>query len=288
MTTISDLSCRCDYYRATTLDGNLIGEQLEHNFSEAQTDATGGLYRYGASFTNRYNGAIYLFNGHTPTMGNCIQVSGTPISKLMDETGLSSVPAIKSLHVDGWKPTRVDVAIDCFHPSLRPRDFMDALGGKKVKTCFRGDARETKSQNPDNGHTVYMGGVESEKQLRVYDKHAEQGTKGIWTRYEMVFNGSRALDAWAAIQGVSTDAELLTIALSMLASMVDFPKWKLWRDVFGVETTHQWTAIPRSESATWKWLMKQVAPAFRTAYDSDGGWNMLERFVREVKQTVSE
>jgi len=288
MTNEAALSCRVDYYRATTNKPELIKAQREGHFSDDKVDETGSLYHYAQSVTNRSSKAVYLFGGFTENMGNCVQLSGQPIAELMATTDKSSIPAIRTLGIDEWKPTRVDIAIDCFHPLLRPRHFFSALDRKDKRTTFRSEPREVKMKNPDKGHTVYMGGSESEKQLRVYDKCAERGAEGIWTRYEMVFMGQRAVDVWGTIQDCQSDNDLLGRALAIFATFVDFPKWKLWRDVFGTEKAHEWTTIPRSTPATWEWLITQVAPAFRRAYDNDKGWKMLDEFVEAVKQTVRE
>lgn len=278
----SGISCRCDYFRATTRNPKLIAKQAKGFFRDDKVTQTGSLYRYRNSLTHIDTKALYLFNGATEAMGNCIQFSGQPISSLMEETKKSSVPALRSVEIDGWKPTRVDIAIDVFHPEMRPRHFWAALDREDKKTCFRGEPREVKMKDPDKGHTVYMGGVESEKQLRVYDKAAEQGLSGVWTRYEMVFMDKRAVEVWEAIQDVASDADLLTRALPIFATMVDFPTWQLWGSVFHNAETFKWQTVPRNESATWEWLVRQVAPAFRKDYDNTGDWSMLKRFVEHL------
>lgn len=278
---MSRLSSRVDYFRATTTDIDLITLAAEGYFNDEATESAVPLYGYAHALKHTESGAIYLFGGHTPTMGNCIQVSGQTISALMDKSGLSSVPAIADMGIDGWKVTRVDVAIDCFNPMLRPRHIYAALDRKDTKSIFR-SWREIAQKDLDKGHTVYGGGVESEKRIRIYDKAAESGADGVWTRYEMVFSGERAREVWDSIHDCRTDEELLVIALRLLGSMLDFPKWSEWRREFGTDTVHEFTDIPRQDSDTWKWLMKQVAPTFKTAYNKDGNWDLLKRFVEAL------
>lgn len=278
---MSKLSARVDYFRATTTDIDLITLAAEGFFNDETTEPTVPLYGYAHALKHSASGAIYLFGGHTPTMGNCIQVSGKAIAALMDTSHLSSVAALSNMGIEGWKVTRVDVAIDCFNPLLRPRHIYAAIDRKDTKSIFR-SWREIAEKDLDVGHTVYGGGVESEKRIRIYDKAAESKMEGIWTRYEMVFSGDRAREVWDRIKDCENDADLLSIALQLLGAMLDFPNWAEWRREFGVEAAHEWTSIPRVESDTWLWLVKQVAPTFREAFNTDGDWSLLKRFVEHL------
>lgn len=275
------LSAKVDYFRATTQDPILIKWATEGYFSDEKTEPAVPLYGYAHSLKQTSSGSIYLFGGHTPTMGNCIQISGAAITALMVAENLPSVPALLYVGVEGWKVTRIDVAIDCYSPALRPRHVYAALDRKNMKTVFR-SWREIAEKDLDAGHTVYGGGLESEKRIRIYDKAAESGTEGVWTRYEMVFSGERAAEVWNIVKDCGDDSALLERALELLRSVLDFPSWNEWQSVFGSSASIEWTPIPRVESDTWRWLMKQVAPTFRDAYNRDGNWNLLTRFVEEL------
>ena len=280
---MAELACRVDYLRATTLDQHAILDAAKGYFSNETATPSIPLYGYKHSIKHNSSGAIYLFGGHTPTMGNCQQFSGMAITSLMEAFGQASVPALHYVCDDRWKVTRLDIAIDCFDPELRPRHFYAALDRGDCKSIFR-SWREIANKDLDVGHTVYGGGAESEKQLRVYDKSAEQGQEGIWTRYEMVFNGKRAQEVWDMVKGLQSDAQLLTEALRLLDSMVSFGKWDKWRDTFHPSSTAVWREVPRTQSKTWEWLMRQVAPAFRNQFDKDGDWRLLDEFVEAVKR----
>ena len=275
-------TCRIDYMRGTTQDEQAIRDAAQGYFSDNTTTPSVPLYGYKHALKHNSSGALYLFGGHTPSMGNCQQFSGMAITSLMEAFSQSSVPALAYIFDDRWKVTRLDVAIDIFNPELRPRHIYAALDRKDLKSIWR-SWREVAQKDLDAGHTVYGGGLESEKRIRIYDKAAEQGVEGVWTRYEMVFSGKRADEVWQAIKGLRTDAELLPYARALLTSMVDFPDWQTWRDEFGEAGVVQWVEVPRVESDTWRWLVAQVMPTFRNDYERTGNWGLLERFVRECK-----
>lgn len=276
------LSARLDYFRATTQEPLFIARAAQGEFSDEKTEQSIPLYGYAHALKHSQSGAIYLFSPHTATMGNCVQISGSAITALMEAHTVPSFRTPTVLDVSGWKVTRVDVAIDCFNPELRPRHVYAALDRTKVKTRWR-EWREVANKDLDAGHTVYGGGVESDKRIRIYDKAAESGSDGIWTRYEMVFSGARAAEVWNSITLLSTDAEFLDFAVVLLRSVLDFPNWSEWQAVFGTTSKHEWVEIPRTETDTMKWLRRQVMPVFRDAYDKQGSWDFLDEFVKAIK-----
>jgi hypothetical protein len=278
------ISARVDYFRATTTHLPTIEHMTRGFFSNETTEPSIPLYGYAHSVRENLTGAFYLFGGHTPTMGNCSQWGGTAISALVAAAEQPSYVVLDTIHCEEWKCTRIDLAIDVFDAALKPREFYAALDGRSVTTVFR-SWREVANKDKDTGHTVYGGGLESEKQIRIYDKSAEQGGRGDWTRYEMVFSGQRAREVWAIARKLRSDADFLKLCLELLCQLVDFRDWKVWRDTFGVEAAHEWEELPRVESNKWKWLIKQVLPSFREAFDEDRDWRLLEAFVDAVKNS---
>lgn len=276
------VSARVDYLRATTTDTWTIAHISEEFYRHDTTEPTVSFYGYKQALRELQTGAIALFNGHTATMGFCSQFSGKPITALMEATGQPSVLALRGVHQGTWRVRRIDIAIDVFDPALSPSSFLEARRTGLIKTCFR-TWREVKDVDGKAGHTVYGGGLESEKQIRIYDKAAEQGIEGSWTRYEMVFNNNRADEVWSLIAQCNTDHELLDTARRLLGTLVTNPIWVQWIDAMVAGGRYVWEEIPRQESDTWRWLMSQVAPSFRKAWEDSGDWSLLERFVQHVK-----
>ena len=279
---MTELSARLDYLRATTMDTIAIKAATEGYFSDDTTTDAIPLYGYKHALKHSISGAVYLFGGHTPTMGNCQQFSGTAITSLMETFSQPSCPALHYVCDDRWKVTRLDIAIDSHNPELRPRHVYAALDRAKKKTIWR-TWREVANKDLDSGHTVYGGGVESDKRIRIYDKAAESGTEGVWTRYEMVFSGARAAEVWDMVKDCKSDLALLGVSLGLMANMLDFPDWREWQREFGSTTEIVWWEVPRVESDTWRWLMSQVAPTFVVAREKEGNWALLDRFIAELR-----
>lgn len=282
MDTAQPISCRVDYFRATTQHLKTIQNITQEFYRDDTTEQTVPFYGYKHALKELQTGAVCLFGGHTASMGYCSQFGGSAITALMEGYGHGSASALRSVHSGEWKVTRIDVALDVYTQSLSPQSFLDRMASGSVTSPLRA-WREVKGLKASDGHTVYGGGTEGEKQLRIYDKSAESGIGKDWTRYEMVFNGQRAREVWELISGCNTDMELLPIAKQLLASVVSVTDWREWSNTLGVGAEYQWTPIPRVESATWKWLLSQVMPTFRDAFDKDGDWSLLERFINEVK-----
>lgn len=278
----NDISARIDYLRLTTVDTWTINHISEEFYRHETTEPTIPLYGYKQALRELQTGAIALFNGHTAAMGFCSQFSGKPITALMEATEQPSMVALRATHQGKWRARRIDIAIDVFDPALKPARFIDAKEAGFIRTAFR-SWREVKDIGGGHGHTVYGGGVESDKQIRIYDKSAEQGEEGDWTRYEMVFNNERAEEVWKMVSVANTNKELLDIARNLLATLVYDAMWVQWIDAMQNGGRYEWAELPRQESDTWKWLMAQVAPTFRNAWNDTHDWSLLERFVEQVK-----
>lgn len=275
-------SARIDYFRATTTDIELIKAQSDGYFGTDVEEAKVPLYGYKKTLKHTWSGAYYCFQPHTETMGNLVQFSGTPITRLMDAYQRGSIASLCAAGFQNWKCTRIDIAIDHFEQTCLPEAFNERLAFGAGKTRIR-DWERRKGVLGNGIDCTYGGGLESEKSIKIYDKAAEQGIEGTWTRYEMTFNGKRGKEVWKAVQELPSDEALLEFAKRLLKSMIDFPDWMEWQEAFGIMSKHEWTPIPRVESDKWRWLMSQVAPTFRDAFETEGDWNLLEKFVEACR-----
>ncbi len=275
-------SARLDYFRATTVSNSLIADQAIGYFGTDVEEAKVPLYGYKRTLKHTQSGAYYCYQPHTSTMGNLVQFSGSPITALMEASARGSIQSLVQAGFSKWKATRIDVAIDHFEATCLPEEFNTRLAAGEGKTRIR--SWERKKFVVGSGiDCTYGGGLDSEKSIKIYDKAAEQGVEGVWTRYEMTFMGKRAEEVWNKVQSLPNEEALLELAKGLLKSMIDFPDWLEWQEAFGLLSKHEWTEIPRTESDKWRWLMKQVAPTFREAFEKEGDWKMLEAFLEAVK-----
>ena len=281
-------SARVDYFRATTTDIEQIIDATKGYFSDEYTEKVQiPLYGYRSTLQTRDSGAFYCSNPHTESMGNLVQFSGSPISAIMAATGLSSIQSIVATQTLNWKVTRLDIAIDVFDDLMTMDEIKEGLDGENYKSRIR--VWERDHELKEGGKDIIRGGGKgAKKSLKIYDKAAEQHLDINWRRYEMTFMDERAREVWAQIIHMSTDEELLVFAKTLLASILDFPDWIAWQQQFGVKHKHEFVQIPRTESDQWRWLLRQVAPAFQKDYEDNGDWSMLDKFVEAVKQSRRE
>lgn len=277
-------SARIDYFRATTTDPTLILWQIEGYFNEKNYDVVKiPLYGYRLTLQHRVSGAFYCSNPHTAAMGNMVQFSGSPISAIMAENGCSSIQAILSTGCGDWKTTRLDIAIDVFDDPVSMDDVWERIETENYKSKLRVWEREKDST--ENGKDIIRGGgKDATRSVKIYNKAAEQKLEIRWTRYEITLMDARAREIWGKVRLLSDDAALLVFAKEVLATVVDFPEWTEWQSAFGVTSVHEWTPIPRTEPDQWRWLLRQVAPAFLKANAEDGDWSLLDKFVEAVKR----
>lgn len=172
--------------------------------------------------------------------------------------------------------TRIDLAIDFRDGEADPYDLHDAFTAGRVKThvkeCQRTDQHTRHAVR--KGATVYLGSRTSERFLRCYDKAAEQGVEGDWTRLELELKRAQArravkglLDstpaataAWMLREYIQTDIAWLEAALDELADpAIDIPP------------------APRHEGDREVWLHEQAGPAVVQALLAGDAviWQML-------------
>lgn len=85
--------------------------------------------------------------------------------------------------------SRIDVAIDIFNCGARVDHIREvferggAITNAKAGGSYKGIRHDASKQG---GETLYVGSPKSERQLRVYNKAAEQGVEKDWLRIELV------------------------------------------------------------------------------------------------------
>lgn len=281
---MTGLSARMDYFRSIYHEQQVSRALAAGLFAPANVEPHPPLYGYRNGVRNKDSGAVHLSNPHHEAMGNCVQCGGAALLALETITGAPSWKALIEAGVEPCKVTRIDIAIDVLGSPIGAGQVLKALEQGLAKTRFKA-WRRIKGGGDDTGDTLYIGGRESTRQIRIYDKAAEQGLALNWWRFEMQFTEERAAQVWNAIKVYEDMPELLPFACSLLASMLDFPEWAGWQRLLGSNMIYEWEEVPRAVTDTEAWLMSQVAPTFRKAYDRDGDWRFLEAFIDRVKRS---
>jgi len=227
-------------------------------------------YNTGTKFTD---GRMEFSHTSRPDMGLHIQWDGSSL----DRGEVPPLKLVEFLYSAGARFTRIDLANDCQNFNLKAEDATNEIRAKRFK-C-RSKKNPCWFDPTFGGWTQYLGTKASEIHLRIYDKAAELGISGDYTRVELVVRAKRAHKAAQAIvSGVDFR--------SLVAGYVTFPDWKEWREVMVADAV----ALPaeKKETATDLWLLNQCAKTLARRLDELGDDELWFKFLEQVKANRGE
>lgn len=222
-------------------------------------------YNTGLKFAD---GRMEFTHSSRADMGLHIQWDGNSL----DSLDISPLSLVEFLLSAGAKFTRIDLANDCQNFNLKAEDATNEIRAKRF-TCR---AKKTPAWfDPSyGGWTQYLGTKASEIHLRIYDKAAELGISGDYTRVELVVRAGRAHKAAREIvRGVDFRA--------LVAGYVRFPQWKEWGEVMVADAV----TLPaeKKETATDLWLLDVCAKTLSRRLDEIGDDELWFKFLDAVK-----
>lgn len=173
------------------------------------------------------------------------------------------------------KIARLDLAIDVFDPRADPSDILQLWKQGDLVTPARTVRDSTSYTRPDTGKivkaaTIYIGSVDSDRQMRVYNKAAQLGILGPWTRIELQCRDDVAMIM--ARQCLTTGVGYTTQAAVRAFADVRGLGW--WYDATRGPQI-EFRTVGRKGGATFEWLMKSAVPA-------------IERIMRETPNDQRE
>jgi len=205
-------------------------------------------------------------------MGLHIQWDGSAL----DALSINPLTLVEFLLSAGAKFTRIDLAVDCQNFNLKPEGATNEIRAKRY-TC-RCKKTPAWFDPTFGGWTQYLGTKASEIHLRIYDKAAELGVGGDYTRVELVVRKNRATKAAQAIvSGVDFR--------SLISGYVQFPDWLEWQQVMVADAV----ALPAEKkiTATDKWLLDTCAKTLARRLDELGDDELWFRFLEQVQANRS-
>lgn len=240
--------------------------------------------RFGYRAATKYpSGMVVMYDGATATMGWHYIYSGSAI-KMLDETFQDGGQHVLNWHVaQGHKCTRIDLAIDVKGDQW----LLPTLKAMAEKHDWTGTAHSaTTIQSSDGkGITVYIGSRTSERFVRIYDKAAQLGQTGHWTRIECEVKGDSARAISRAIVG-SNNGGIDLVAQSVISRVCEFD-CKAWRAVFNGEKMEIGT--PKiEEKQTENWILGQVASAIAKFEREYPNKKILERLWTAIEDKLGE
>lgn len=221
-------------------------------------------YNTGLKFSD---GRMEFTHTTRPDMGLHVQWDGNSL----DALSFPVLELVKFLLSAGARFTRIDLAVDCQNFGLKAEDATNEIREKRFKCrCKKTPAWFDPTFG---GWTQYLGTKASEIHCRIYDKAAELGISGDYTRVELVVRGKRSQ---AAAKTVVSGADYR----SLVAGYVSFPEWKEWREIMVADAV----ALPaeKKETATDLWLLNQCAKTLARRLDELGDDELWFRFLEQV------
>lgn len=169
-------------------------------------------------------GNISIFYDGTPDMGIHVNMTGQGCRQYEALFGNSWSELIKRVFEAGGHFTRLDGAIDDFHGFFSVDQIEEKVKGRDVKGRFkkaRGytDYDLTSEPGEGDGKTIKFGSGESNIQIRIYDKAAQQGVDQVWIRTEIQCRDERA-DALA--RQIMSDNNLGHLLAGVLCNYINF------------------------------------------------------------------
>lgn len=182
--------------------------------------------RYGYEQMRRY-GAAELWTGG-PEGTDHIDLSGAACAEVAGEAvavveGWSWQRHLEWVGWQGWRVTRLDIAIDLHGGDVSVQQFVDCVQAGRITSRWKPKTMTEMhgiGHGVRPGHTMYLGSPESASRLVVYDKAAERDADESgppWVRVEW-----RARHEVAEALAVAVATGGLAAALSHLASYASF------------------------------------------------------------------
>jgi hypothetical protein len=247
----SKLSLSIDWISCTFKDSKKLSYPQELTREKVECKPLNG-YNLAARYSD---GRIELTHTTRKEMGTHVIFSGGTIK----QTPIEAKTILSHLVLHGGIITRLDIAVDCRGFGLKPQDATREIENDNIITLAR--QFPTWHDPKQKGYTQYIGKKTSSAFCRIYDKAAEMGLDGDWTRVECSFSGKRAM---VAAQECLRDADYR----SLVRGFVDFSEWREWKEIMSAIPVQ--TKYSRPVSNTKRWLLSSAAPSLARELYLDG------------------
>lgn len=205
------------------------------------------------------------FDAPSDEMGVNYNFGGQSIDELQRRFGMSGVELCR--HIKDWqgKASRIDLALDCKGGALMPHDYHNAIKSGQIRSRGREFRFIEGNRRGVQGETLYIGSSQSDRQLRIYDKAAEQRIvdAGAWMRLELQCRRAVADAAMGAVCENGVDA-------TVNGHLQAFMSWddKRHNRLFEGESVEP-EPLPRNLPSRRNWLLTQCVAAMAKEMEDD-------------------
>jgi len=281
---VKELSVNLDWCRFTVpydqelkQGDNLLRAIPQH----AAFKLTGEMLPNGKGYDSAMQLTIGVIHWHTklPTQGLSVELSGSSLSQAR-KLGVEDIVILRHVEAMLGHVSTLDSAIDVYNHDADFRDILmlDDLGSLEttVRDVYGYQGRTRTKKNITTEGTAYIGSAKSPKQIKVYDKAAEQGTPDKdWTRIEMRWRGKHARAAHIAMLKFGVAAVTQKAIKAMCNADIEWWQEAVTGSIAEIEPTR------RPDTNTVDWLINLTAPVLERELSkerAEGGTRLFETF----------
>ena len=208
-------------------------------------------FGYAYAFTEPYNHVRIDVGANVEVQGLKMTLSGSVLDGIPARDEL-----LRNALRGGWKPTRIDIALDALDTGVTISSIRDAY----MSNVNRSVQRSTRYIEKGKAHTFELGSRTSEKFMRIYDKGAQQRTLASWLRFELECKGTYAVQVGSALM-----SETALCGVPTMLKMLHYPETKhelldaIAEVITGVDYVSPESV--KGSSDTLLWLEKSVKPS---------------------------
>lgn len=129
---------------------------------------------------------------------------------------------LSTLKAVGFKPTRIDLAIDDYTKSISWQQFDTAYDSGDAHGFRECGLSTSKKDRNNNGFTFYMGSKRSEKLYRFYDKDIESNGEIEAYRLEVQFRDEWSKSVWAKLLAPKNEKDFHQSIVDCVCTPIDF------------------------------------------------------------------
>lgn len=275
ITTETKISSLVDWL-SLTVDTPIYHRKLTMRAVELERGMMG--YTAGIRFLD---GRMELVNPERPEMRTHLIYTGDVLAGLFADYGVTSHD-IMTLSSPGERVSRIDIAIDIKEGSL-DIDMLASDAQEKRMVSTAKTAYQIKTLT-GKGQTLYIGSPKSKVRARIYDKAAEQGIDGDWTRIELQIRGKKADYVKYKLQAGTAKLEAIP---ALIKGFVNFPGNADYNIATGEKVLNM-RAAKRPDTSTEKWLLTTVVGSLARIVARDEPGTFLSRFTNALEAKVVE
>lgn len=215
-------------------------------------------------------------------MGVNIHFSGRPLKEIHD-AGENTLAIINWLHEEGFKFTRIDLAIDVRGVKFVLDDLQRAKfsGSVNKRPILIKDGADN-----EEGSTLYVGSWDSDKFIRIYDKGVLQTPpEENWFRFELVVKGRTSSKIAKMIYNMS-DTDAGRLAQGVMKAMFN-PEHADYQNVM-VGDPVKVSSTKDVSHRTYDWMMADIAPVMARLILELPHKDVLRTFKQEVQKHINE